>query len=167
MKKLIMLSLFLFVIINLGFVLGDEATIQECINEWEVKNLIPNNWDLKTGEVSYVPEIVFVGFKEGVSESEAENILNLYNLNWDDSFTFGHLINKLNYKILVESGAEYEWQCKLQEDSNIDFTELDMIFTGKTGGIKDNIFSQKYILITILILIILIILFLIFRKSFS
>ena len=80
--------------------------VQTCINEYEEKNLKP-------GE-DFVPGEVIVGFKENLQEDEAKAIISSYGLVWKRS-----LLVPDSAIIEVPSGTEFEWVCKLRENSNI------------------------------------------------
>jgi hypothetical protein len=94
------------------------TNLSSCITELKAEN--PNPSDYGAGHV-------VVGFKEGTTSTEARQILGKYGLNnltlYEESFSVGNPFAVAH----VESSKEFEWICKLQQDSNVKYAELDYI----------------------------------------
>lgn len=80
--------------------------VQSCINEYEAKNLKP-------GE-DFVPGEVIVKFQENLKDDEAKAIISSYGLVWKRSLYVPN-----SALIEVPNGTEFEWICKLPENSKI------------------------------------------------
>lgn len=102
-----------------------EFNISECVSEWESKNLTPDNYDLKGGELSYVSGKVLVGYdwRDETSKDKAVELLESYGLTFED-------LGGIGFTVTVPVGSEFEWLCKLQQREEFKYAELETIFTG-------------------------------------
>jgi hypothetical protein len=106
----------------------DEEEIQECIDEWEAKNLTPDNYDIAPGDLSYASGKLTAGYYEMrySTDKEREDFLESNGLEYGYAGYFSYIIT-------VPEGTEFEWLCKINQTGLFSSVELDMIFTG-TGG---------------------------------
>jgi len=108
----------------------DEFDLNECVTEWESKNILPDNYDLEFGEISYNSGKLLVVYNKEIENPKvnAADLLDSYGLAYEDlgGTDFG-------FTVTVPVGSEFEWLCTLQQDDEFSVVELDTIFIGKAG----------------------------------
>jgi len=121
MKKMIIVLMIVSILIVGGCVGEKEESplVQSCIDVWDSQNLDLGH-DFTSGDV-------FVGFNKEITEEEAMELFDSYELKFISEFpkTYPSKIGLVR----VPTGSEFEWICILEVDPKIKYADLNYIIT--------------------------------------